>query len=132
MALVDLMGDGGTDGNRPAAGSDEDRTLQALDALAQALEQIAEDHRELGRKIGELRLARQKGLAWQGILAEEEAPGTMQVVSRMLACLSKASGSLRKELVDELREEGASIPAIARLFGVTHQRVSNLLRRNAD
>jgi hypothetical protein len=132
MALVDLVGDGGTDGKRLAAGSDDDRTLQALDALAEALEQIAEDHRELARKIGELRLARQKGSPWQEILADEEPPGTMQVVSRMLACLSRASGSLRKEMVDELREEGASIPAIARLFGVTHQRVSNLLRRSAD
>jgi transposase len=53
----------------------------------------------------------------------------MQVVSRMLAGLAKASGTLRKELVDALRREGVSIPAIAKLFGVTHQRISNLVRR---
>jgi transposase len=34
--------------------------------------------------------------------------------------------------VDTLRREGVSIPAIAKLFGVTHQRVSNLLRRPSD
>ena len=56
----------------------------------------------------------------------------MQVVSQMLARLSKASGTVREELVDVLRAEGASIPSIARLFGVTHQRVSNLLRRSPD
>jgi hypothetical protein len=132
MTLVERMDDSGAEGSRPAAGSDEDRTLQALDALAEALEQVAQDHRELVRRIGEVRLARRQGTAWQQILADEEAPGSMQVLSRMLACLSRASGSLRKELVEELREEGASIPGIARLFGVTHQRVSNLLRRNGD
>jgi predicted transcriptional regulator len=31
-----------------------------------------------------------------------------------------------------LRSEGQSIPSIAHLFGVTHQRVSNLLRRVAQ
>jgi hypothetical protein len=31
-----------------------------------------------------------------------------------------------------LRAEGQSIPSIAHLFGVTHQRVSNLLRRVAQ
>ena len=35
----------------------------------------------------------------------------------------------RSSLVVALRAEGQSIPSIAHLFGVTHQRVSNLLRR---
>jgi hypothetical protein len=34
-------------------------------------------------------------------------------------------------MVISLRDEGASIPSIAGLFGVTHQRVSNLLRRRS-
>lgn len=117
---------------RAVPGSDDDRTLHALDALAEALEQIGEDREVLARKIDGLRRARRKGQPWKDILAKEDAPGSMQVVSRMLACLSKASGTLRKELVEELREEGSTIPAIARLFGVTHQRVSNLLRRSPE
>ncbi|MGH9093163.1 MAG: hypothetical protein ACRDZR_17560 [Acidimicrobiales bacterium] len=132
--LVDRLRDDEMNGKvRSAApGSDADPTLQALDALAEALEQIADDRQVLVKKIEELRRSRRKGLAWQEILVEEDGPGSMQVVSRMLACLSKASGTLRKELVEELREEGATIPAIARLFGVTHQRVSNLLRRSPE
>ena len=133
MVLVDRLHDeseGAPD--RAAPGSEGDRTLQALDALAEALEQLGEDREVLARKIDGLRRARRKGQAWKDILAKEDAPGSMQVVSRMLACLSKASGTLRKELVEELREEGSTIPAIARLFGVTHQRVSNLLRRSPE
>ena len=131
MVLVESLRDE-RDGTGRGAADGGDRTLAALDAMVEALEELAEDHRRLVDKIEGLRTARRKGLAWQDILTEEEAPGSMQVVSRMLACLSKASGTLRKELVEELREEGASIPAIARLFGVTHQRVSNLLRRSPD
>ena len=134
MALVESLRDDESDGreHRAAPGSEGDQTLEALDALVAALDEIAEDRQILVVKLDELRTARRSGKAWQEILADEEPPGSMQVVSRMLACLSKASGTLRKELVEELREEGATIPAIARLFGVTHQRVSNLLRRTPD
>lgn len=110
----------------PEAG---DATLSALDALAGALREMSTDQALLERRLTELRRQRSEGRAWRDILADEEPPGTMQVVSRMLACLATASGTLRKELVDTLRREGVSIPAIAKLFGVTHQRVSNLLRR---
>ena len=109
-----------------------DASLAALDALSGALSQIAEDLQVLQAKLAALRSQRAGGMAWRDILASEEAPGSMQIVSRMLARLAKASGTLRKELVDTLRREGVSIPAIARMFGVTHQRVSNLLRRPAE
>lgn len=133
MALVDRLHDESEgEPRRGAPGSDDDRTLQALDALAEALDEIGEDRDVLVRKLEDLRRARRKGHAWKDILADEDGPGSMQVVSRMLARLSKASGTLRKELVEELREEGSTIPAIARLFGVTHQRVSNLLRRTPE
>jgi hypothetical protein len=110
----------------------QDATLSALDALSRALSDMSNDQRLLEKRLEDLRRQRSEGRAWRDILSEEEPPGTMQVVSRMLACLAKASGTLRKELVDNLRREGVSIPAIAKLFGVTHQRVSNLLRRPAE
>ena len=109
-----------------------DATLEALDALGAALEQLAKDHQALEERLVDLRRQRVDGRPWREILSEESSPGTMQIVSRMLACLATASGTLRKELVDSLRREGVSIPAIAKLFGVTHQRVSNLLRRPAE
>lgn len=109
-----------------------DATIDALEGLSQALEEMSSDQRLLQQRLKELQRQRSEGRAWRDILGEEDGPGTMQIVSRMLACLAKASGTLRKELVDTLRREGVSIPAIAKLFGVTHQRVSNLLRRPSD
>jgi hypothetical protein len=126
-------GDGegnGTAGHNGAGPADP--TLRALDALSHALDEMGNDHKLLETRLQELHRQRSAGRPWRDILAEEDPPGTMQVVSRMLACLAKASGTLRKELVEALRREGVSIPAIAKLFGVTHQRVSNLLRRPSD
>jgi len=127
----------GSNGGRTAAEEagttlDGDATIDALGGLSRALEEMTRDHQLLEQRLKELQRQRSAGRAWRDILAEEEPPGTMQIVSRMLACLAKASGTLRKELVDTLRREGVSIPAIAKLFGVTHQRVSNLLRRPSE
>ena len=107
-----------------------DPTLEALENLSSALEEITELQKVLGAKVGALGEARRSGAPWHEILADEEGTPAVQLVSQLLARLSGASGVLRKELVDELRAEGMSIPAIARLFGVSHQRVSNLLRRD--
>lgn len=131
-------GNGSAGGNhvesqqRPAVGTSSDATLRALDALSAALAEMSKDERLLEERLRDLHRQRSAGRSWHEILSEEDTPGTMQLVSRVLACLAKASGTLRKELVDSLRREGVSIPAIARLFGVTHQRVSNLLRRPAN
>ncbi len=107
-----------------------DPTIEALDALAGALEEIGESHLVLARKVQALRQSRLLGTPWHDILSEEDGPPAMQLVSQLLARISGASGVLRKVLVESLRDEGVSIPAIAKMFGVSHQRVSNLLRRN--
>ncbi|MGP0032543.1 MAG: hypothetical protein ACLPVF_18825 [Acidimicrobiales bacterium] len=118
-------------------GSDLDETgtddvLKALVELEAALRENAESERLLFQRIAAVRLARESGKEWRSILAEEDAPGTVQLVSTVLRRQSEASGYLRRSLVVALREEGQSIPSIANLFGVTHQRVSNLLRRVAQ
>ena len=111
-------------------GSDE--VLKALDELEAVLRENADSERLLAQRIAEVRLARQNGREWKGILGDEDDPGTVQLVSAILRRQSEASGYLRRELVVALRSEGQSIPSIAHLFGVTHQRVSNLLRRVAQ
>ena len=113
-----------------AAGSDE--VLKALDELETVLRENAESERLLAQRIAEVRLARENGQEWKAILADEDEPSTVQLVSTILRRQSEASGYLRRELVVALRAEGQSIPSIAHLFGVTHQRVSNLLRRVAQ
>lgn len=110
----------------------EDEVLDALGELDAVLRENAERERVLFQRIAEVRLARENGREWKSILADEEEPSTVQLVSTILRRQSEASGYLRRSLVVALRAEGQSIPSIATLFGVTHQRVSNLLRRVAQ
>jgi hypothetical protein len=113
-----------------SSGSDD--VLSALNELEVVLRENAESERMLFQRISEVRLARENGKEWKSILAGEDEPGTIQLVSTVLRRQSEASGYLRRSLVVALRAEGQSIPSIANLFGVTHQRVSNLLRRVAQ
>jgi hypothetical protein len=112
------------------AGSDD--VLTALGELESVLRENAESERLLAKRIADVRLARENGREWKAILGDEDEPGTVQLVSTILRRQSEASGYLRRSLVVALRAEGQSIPSIAHLFGVTHQRVSNLLRRVAQ
>jgi hypothetical protein len=135
----ELKFDGGTlrgvDGSMPAPGEDgagSDEVLKALDELDTVLKENAERERALFQRIAQVRMARENGQEWKSILAGEEEPSTVQLVSTILRRQSEASGYLRRSLVVALRAEGQSIPSIANLFGVTHQRVSNLLRRVAQ
>jgi hypothetical protein len=116
--------------DRSRNGSDE--VLNALEELEAVLRENAESERLLSKRIAEVRLARENGREWKAILGDEDDPGTVQLVSTILRRQSEASGYLRRSLVVALRAEGQSIPSIAHLFGVTHQRVSNLLRRVAQ
>jgi hypothetical protein len=116
--------------DRSGPGSDD--VLNALDELESVLRENAESERLLAKRIAEVRFARQNGREWKAILGDEDEPGTVQLVSTILRRQSEASGYLRRSLVVALRAEGQSIPSIAHLFGVTHQRVSNLLRRVAQ
>ena len=106
--------------------------LKALDELEAVLRENAENERLLAKRIADVRQARESGQEWKAILGDEDEPGTVQLVSAILRRQSEASGYLRRSLVVALRAEGQSIPSIAHLFGVTHQRVSNLLRRVAQ
>jgi hypothetical protein len=112
--------------------SSPDEVLKALGELDAVLKENAERERILFQRIADVRLARENGQEWKAILANEDEPSTVQLVSTILRRQSEASGYLRRSLVVALRSEGQSIPSIAHLFGVTHQRVSNLLRRVAQ
>ena len=117
------------DGRNGAASDD---VLKALKELEGVLRENAESERLLSKRIADVRQARENGREWKAILGDEDEPGTVQLVSTILRRQSEASGYLRRSLVVALRAEGQSIPSIAHLFGVTHQRVSNLLRRVAQ
>ncbi len=110
----------------------DDPALQALEQLAEVLRQNAADSLLLSERLEAVVESRRQGTPWSVTLANEPQPATVQLVSTVLGRLSAASGSMRKSLILALREEGESIPSIARMFGVTHQRVSNVIRHTTS
>jgi hypothetical protein len=108
----------------------DDRVIGALDDLSQTLEDNASDERLLAGRIRDISAARQQGASWTEAMARESTPGVVQLVSQVLGRMSGSSGHMRTALAQALRAEGASIASIAELFGVTHQRVSHLIRRD--
>ena len=109
----------------------EDDVLEAIGALAAAIEANSDDEKLLTQRLDDLRRERRRGVPVTQALTGEASPGTMQVLGRILSRLMDASGLVRRSLARSMRTEGTSIPAIARIFGVTHQRVSNILNRPA-
>jgi hypothetical protein len=110
----------------------DDPALQALEQLAEVLRQNAVDSKLLAERLEAVCESRRQGTPWNVTLANEPQPATVQLVSTVLGRLSAASGAMRKSLILALREEGESIPSIARMFGVTHQRVSNVIRHTTS
>ena len=109
-----------------------DPVVEALDGLAVAVDESAEDTRRLKRNISMLKRSRQRGRGWREILADEDEPSTLTLLGRILLRFGAAGGAFRRALARELRTEGESVTGIARLFGVSHQRTSALLRNGAD
>ena len=98
------------DQNDDRSGIGSDEVLKALDELETVLRENADSERLLAQRIAEVRLARQNGREWKGILGDEDEPGTVQLVSTILRRQSEASGYLRRELVVALRSRGAEHP----------------------
>ena len=111
---------------------DRDDVSPALDAVMAALEANRDDERLLVRRVRDLREARATGLPWRDVLARERHPGVFELVGRIQTRFTTGTGALRRALARELRAEGAPITAIAERFGVSHQRVSRLLKRAKD
>ena len=116
--------------DRSGTGSDD--VLNALDELETVLRENAESERLLAKRIAEVRLARENGREWKAILGDEPRPRdgatgehdpAPAVRGQRLPAPFAGGGAARR---------GAERSDIAHLFGVTHQRVSNLLRHVAQ
>jgi hypothetical protein len=103
--------------------------LDALADLAGMMEDNARDDRALARRIRQLHAGRSHGRSWHDLLAGGPAPEALSLVDRILGRVTEGSGALRRAVARGLRMEGATVPRIAEMFGVSHQRVSALLRR---
>lgn len=101
--------------------------LERLDELAHRFEEGAHDVRGMADRIRGLRAARAEGRPWHD-MAEAPRSTALDLIDRAVGRLTGAGAAFRRMLVHGLRREGATVHGIAQRLGVSHQRVSVLLR----
>ena len=104
-----------------------DDEIEQLDHLAARFEDEARSVRHLAGRIRQLRAGRARGRSWDDVL-DRRGLGVLDLVDQAVRRLTEGSAGLRRLLVRGLRTEGATMPAIAQMLGVSHQRVSVLLK----
>jgi len=100
----------------------------ALEAIAAAADEVADDQRRVARRARAMQRQRDRGRSWAEILHADAELGVLSVLRRSVRRLGAAATDLATVLAGGLAAEGFSRRQIAGRLGVTHQRVSALLR----
>lgn len=100
----------------------------ALEELADAADETAREQQRLARRARRMVRQRQSGWAWSAVLERERKPGAIELLTASARRLVESSGRFRHALGRALAAEGLSIRQIARHLGVTHQRISAMLK----
>jgi ParB-like chromosome segregation protein Spo0J len=106
---------------------DRDDVLDALGALAETLQ---ETRALIGRALARVDLIhrqRAQGATYTEIVSKDDDL-VVEMVTRMLRGLFEAGGRVRRAEAKVLSAEGLSMERIGQLFGVSRQRVSDLIR----
>ena len=122
----------GEDAGQYVNSKQEQEFLEALDALSEALQENARRNSLILRRITQMQREREHGRTWSEIVADADAPLIVELMSQNIAVLTTAGTRLRRSQAQVLYAEGLSMERIAALFGVTRQRVSELLRKVAS
>jgi len=100
----------------------------ALEEVAAAADEVAADQRQVARRARAMLRQRERGWSWASILDREPMPRLLELLRRSGRRLSGATARLGRTLAIGLGEEGESRRQVARRLGVTHQRVSAMLK----
>jgi len=105
--------------------------LAALDALTEAIRQNTERNEHVIKRAENLKRLRAEGVPWSELVTEKERPLIVELLTQNMATLATAGSRLRRLEAKVLHDEGLSMERIAKLYGVTRQRISELLRGTA-
>ena len=106
-----------------------DEVLDALRDVGQAALATREATHEIERRADHLASVRRSGRRWGEVVSSERRPRLTELLSNALRVLSDNGVRFRRALAHAMHSEGRSTEEIAHHFGVSRQRISNLLRR---
>jgi len=111
--------------------ADDQPIISALTAVAEAADEVALDQQRLARRARSMKRQNQLGWSWSQILQRERQPGLLVLLNRSARRLHEVSSRFRPALGQVLIHEGLSTRQLAKMFGVTHQRISAMLNRRS-
>jgi hypothetical protein len=117
-------------GNRVT--DDTDRFIAALGELDAALDELVAIQGQMKQRIAEIRAAHAAGRRLADIVPAEDPPLLVQLLTQSAELLHSYGTTVRRTEARALHREGMTMDQIAKLFGVTRQRVSTLLRASAS
>ena len=108
-----------------------EEVLAALSAVVTSLRECS-DHINEARERAEMVFAsRRSGASYAEILGSADTPLVLELLTSILSAVSDTGSKLRRAEARALYAEGLSMEKIARIFGVSRQRVSSLLQPTA-
>lgn len=105
-----------------------DPTLLALESLVEAAEQMARMAAHVIARAARIRACRLEELPYRQIVSSENAPLIAELLTKNIQRLEAAGTQFRQAEARALHEEGMTMEEIGRLFGLTRQRISVLIR----
>ncbi len=108
--------------------SGQDPTLRALENLVSAAEQVSRMTAQVITRAAQIRDRRLEGQSYREIVSGENLPLIAAVLTENVARLEAAGTRFREAEAHALHEEGMTMEEIGRLFGLTRQRISALIR----
>lgn len=102
--------------------------VSALEDVAAAADRVATEQRQVARRARTMQRQRDRGWSWAEILDRDPAPGIFQLVRTSTKRLAAAAAQLGRTVAKGLASEGESRRRIASRVGVTHQRITAMLR----
>ena len=106
----------------------DDSAQRALDELRLQVDNTIRDLHGVKERLEQLMNAHATGAPWSEIVAKQERPLVVEMISSVLTQLGETGSRFRREQALALRREDLSITRISELFGVSRQRISTILR----
>jgi hypothetical protein len=111
------------------AGYGPARMSNALERVADTADEIATDQRAVARHVRTVQRQRDRGMTWGQVLERGAAGEALALLRKNATRVAGALRTLSQTIVRGLASEGESRRKIAARLGVTHQRITAMLRK---
>jgi hypothetical protein len=114
------------------ANPNERAMWEMIDALIATFERAGEIAPALRTQFNDGVEASKKGAPWRQVIHVGEEPALIPATNDLIDDLMRLGAEVRRLVARRLYAEGVSMDQISRMFGVSRQRVSAIIRSDTD